>query len=233
MKQIAIIPARSGSKGLKNKNIKELNGKPLIAYTIEAAIKSNIFDEIFVSTDSELYADIAKKYGASVPFMRSKELSTDSASSWSVIDEALHIYAEQGRKFDAFALLQPTSPLRQSEDIINAYNMLLEKQANAIVSVTETEHSPLWCGKLPPDKSLVNFFISTQANQRRQKLDQYYRINGAIYLVRTDYFKETKDIYKSKCYAYVMSRETSIDIDDNIDFVIATALEKYMKGMTS
>lgn len=228
MRNIAIIPARSGSKGLKDKNIKLLNGKPLIAYTIEAAIKSNIFDEVFVSTDSEKYAEIARNYGANVPFNRSTELSTDTASSWAVVSEVLHKYTEKGQEFDSFALLQPTSPLRKAEDIINAYNMLLDKQANAIVSVTETEHSPLWCGKLPEDRSLVGFFKNKEANQQRQKLDSYYRINGAIYLVKTDYFQATNDIYEDKCYAYIMSRESSIDIDNEVDFIIASVLQNYL-----
>ncbi|MFX4263258.1 cytidylyltransferase domain-containing protein [Pelotomaculum propionicicum] len=232
MRNIAIIPARSGSKGLKDKNIMLLNGKPLMAYTIEAAIESRMFDEVFVSTDSEKYAEIAREYGASVPSLRSEDLSSDTASSWDVVKEALERYEEHGQFFDSFTLLQPTSPLRKVEDIVKAYNLFQERDANAIVGVTEAEHSPLWCGTLPEDQSLVGFFKSEHANQPRQKLEPYFRINGAIYIVKTDYFIKVKDIYESKCYAYVMSRETSIDIDTAFDFIIAGILaEHVMKGI--
>ena len=112
MKNIAMIPARSGSKGLKDKNIRLLNGKPLLAYSIEAAIQSKLFDEIMVSTDSSYYADIAEKYGAKVPFLRSEGNSSDSASSWDTVQEILSFYRNAGEEFDSFCLLQPTSPLR-------------------------------------------------------------------------------------------------------------------------
>jgi CMP-N,N'-diacetyllegionaminic acid synthase len=227
LRNIAIIPARSGSKGLKDKNIKPLNGKPLMVYTIEAALKAKVFDEVVVSTDSKKYAEIAIKWGASVPFLRSEELSSDNASSWDVVRDVLEKYKEQGQNFNSFALLQPTSPLRKAEDIVKAYNTFYEKQANAIVAVTEAEHSPLWCGTLPEDQSLVGFFKSNDYfDQPRQKLAPYFRINGAIYIVKTDYFYTTGDIYESECYAYIMSRENSIDIDTALDFTIAETIEK-------
>ena len=109
MKNIAIIPARSGSKGLKDKNIKALNGQPLLKYSIDAAISSRIFDEIMVSTDSSHYAEIAKVCGASVPFLRSAENSEDKASSWNVVIEVLNYYKQIGQTFDTFCLLQPTN----------------------------------------------------------------------------------------------------------------------------
>ena len=115
MKAIAIIPARSGSKGLKDKNIKLLNGKPLIYYTIKAALDSNCFDEVYVSTDSEKYRDIAIECGASVPFLRNTENAGDKSSSWDVVRECLAKYKEIGKDFDCFMLLQPTSPLKQSK----------------------------------------------------------------------------------------------------------------------
>ena len=140
MKNIAIIPARSGSKGLKNKNIKLLNKKPLIAYTIEAAQKSNMFDEIFVSTDSIEYSMIAKEWGANVPFLRSPELSTDVSSSWDVVKDTIINYRKMGKEFDTVALLQPTSPLRKAEDIINGYEQMYVKNANAIIAVCQVDH---------------------------------------------------------------------------------------------
>ena len=137
MKNIAIIPARSGSKGLKDKNIKPLMGKPLLAYSIEAAMQSNMFDTVMVSTDSETYAKIARKYGAEVPFLRSAETSSDTASSWDAVAEVLNGYAAIDRCFDTFMLLQPTSPLRTAGDIVGAYRTMEEKDANTVVSLCE------------------------------------------------------------------------------------------------
>lgn len=222
---IAIIPARSGSKGLKHKNIKPLNGKPLLAYSIEAALASDLFDEVYVSTDSEEYAAIAKEYGASVPFLRSEEASTDTASSWQVVLEALERYNAIGREFHMVTLLQPTTPLRTEKDIIKAYQLFLEKDANAVVSVCEMEHSPLWCNILPEDLSMENFIRDEVCNQPRQELKTYYRINGGIYMVKTAYLRESVQIYRSRCYAYIMDKQSSIDIDDEYDFSVAEALQ--------
>lgn len=226
MKNLAIIPARSGSKGLKDKNIKLLNGKPLIAYTIEAAIKSKMFDEVMVSTDSEEYADIAKKYGANVPFMRNSELSNDTASSWDVVRDVFDKYKEAGKEFDTVALLQPTSPLRTAEDIIDGYKIFNEKNANAIVAVCEVEHSPLWCNTLPDDLSMEKFIRPEILGLPRQSIPKYYRINGAIYIVKTEYFKKTKNIYSEKSFAFIMKKENSVDIDDEFDYFIAGNLLK-------
>lgn len=224
MKNIAIIPARSGSKGLCDKNIKMLDGKPLLAYSVEAALQSGAFDVVHVSTDSEIYAEIARKHGADVPFLRSAEASSDSASSWDVVREVLNNYSILGKTFDTFMLLQPTSPLRTAKDIIEAYECMINKQANSIVSVCETEHSPLQCNKLPKDGSLVGFIENKFKNMARQMLDTYYRLNGAIYLAKTDFFLMTEDIYSEKCYAYIMDKRKSIDIDDQFDFDIAEAI---------
>ena len=226
MKNLAIIPARSGSKGLKDKNIKLLNGKPLMAYTIEAAIQSKMFDEVMVSTDSEEYADIAKKYGAKVPFMRSSELSNDTASSWDLVRDVLHKYKKDGKEFDTVALLQPTSPLRTAEDIIEGYKIINEKNANAIVAVCEVEHSPLWCNTLPDDLSMEKFIRPEILGLPRQSIPKYYRINGAIYIVKTEYFNKTKNIYSEKSFAFIMKKENSVDIDDEFDYFIAGNLLK-------
>lgn len=226
MNNLAVIPARSGSKGLKDKNIKLLNGKPLLAYSIEAARESGLFSEIFVSTDSEKYGKIAKEYGASVPFLRSRDLATDTASSWDVVKEAIMKYMNMGKVFDTVALLQPTSPLRTAEDIIAGYKKMTEKNANAIISVCEVDHSPLWSNTLPEDQSLTNFINRDFANIPRQKLPVYYRINGALYIVKTEYLMSSDNIYDDGSFAVVMSKEHSIDIDDLMDFIIAEALMK-------
>lgn len=229
MKNIAIIPARSGSKGLVNKNIKLLNGKPLIAYAIDAAIKSNMFEEVFVSTDSDEYADIARKYGASVPFMRSLETAGDSSSSWDVVREVLRKYKEIGKEYDTISLLQPTSPLRRAADIIKGYELMVRKNANAIVAVCETDHSPLWCNVLPEDLSMQEFFPDGVLNKPRQKLPIYYRINGALYVVKTNMLKGDFDLYNNKCYAYIMDKKYSIDIDDELDFQMAQLIMQSLE----
>lgn len=224
MKNLAIITARSGSKGLPDKNIKVLNGKPLLAYTIDAAKESNMFDEICVSTDSVEYADIARTYGASVPFLRSKETADDSSSSWDVVREVLYKYKGLGREFDTVSLLQPTSPLRRAKDIINGYRLMEQKKADAIVAVCETEHSPLWCNVLPHDLSMKGFISDEVLNKPRQEIPSYYRINGALYIVKTSLLKDDFTLYSDQSYAYVMEKKYSIDIDDELDFQIAQVI---------
>lgn len=225
MNNLAIIPARSGSKGLKDKNIRLLDGKPLIAYSIEAAKQSGVFTHILVSTDSYEYGDIAVQYGAEVPFYRSEKNASDSASSWDVVKEVLKSYKQFGIEFDTFALLQPTSPLRNYQDIQNAYHLLEQKRAIAVISVCETEHSPLWCNTLPEDNSLFGF-LGKETNKQRQKLDKYYRINGAIYMARVKDFLEDTDLYRQGSYAYRMPADRSIDIDTLLDFKIAETIKK-------
>lgn len=224
MKRIAIIPARSGSKGLRDKNIKQLQGKPLLAYSIEAALSSGCFDTVMVSTDSVEYAEIARCYGAEVPFLRSAECSTDTAGSWEVVSEVLDRYSASGRVFDVVALLQPTSPLRTTKDIVASVAMMDELQANAIIGVCESDHSPLWSNTLPTDYSMDRFLRQEVLSTPRQLLPTYYRINGAMYLLKTNYLAEGKDIYRERCFAYVMDKRHSVDIDDEVDFFLASAI---------
>ena len=135
LKSIAIIPARSGSKGLPDKNIRPLNGIPLIAYTIKAALDSGMFDTVMVSTDSEKYAEIARKYGAEVPFLRSAAISGDKSSSWDAVKEVLAQYESQlGKTYDVVALLQVTSPLRTGAQIAEAFEKMEQMDANSVYS---------------------------------------------------------------------------------------------------
>lgn len=223
MKNIAIIPARSGSKGLKDKNIKPLNGKPLMAYAIESAICTGIFDVVHVSTDSEIYAEIARKYGADVQFLRSEEMSSDTADSWDAVKEVIDRYRSLGKEFDSITLLQPTSPLRDQDDIKGAYELYISNNAKAVVSVCEVDHSPLLCNTLPNNMSLDGF-ISLEANLPRQTLSKYYRLNGAIYIANTEFLYENTFLYREGSYAYVMDKRKSIDIDDAFDFEMAEFL---------
>ena len=223
MSCLAIIPARSGSKRLKDKNIKLFNGKPLISYSIDAAIKSKVFDEIMVSTDSEMYSKISKDYGASVPFLRSERNSSDSASSWEMVNEVLDYYKKNNVIFDSFCLLQPTSPLRSFSDIINAFEVFKTSKV-AVVSVCESEHPPLLCNILPEDLSLSNFLDLNKIKENRLK--KFYRLNGAIYFVNIQEFLLDNNIYRIGSKAFIMDRYHSVDIDTEEDFRLAELIMK-------
>lgn len=227
MNHLAIIPARSGSKGLKDKNICPLNGKPLIAYSIMAAQESGVFSEIMVSTDSPRYADIARTYGANIPFLRSEVNSNDTAGSWDVVKEVLCGYLNIGHQFDSVCLLQPTSPLREPEDIVAAYEFYFQKNADAVTSVCEMDHSPLWATTLDSDLSLTAYRKRTSdVDVPRQMLKTYYRINGALYIRRIRYVENEIEILEKKEYAYIMDRRKSVDIDTLDDFEYAAYLLK-------
>lgn len=230
MKNIAIIPARSGSKGLKDKNIKILNNKPLIAYSIEAAIKTGLFDVVMLSTDSEQYASVAKEYGAEVPFLRSEITSGDSAGSFDVVREVLSMYAETGKRFESICLLQPTSPLRDCADIENAYRLLEKKKANAVTSVCEVDHSPLWTMTLDETLSLSEFRKNASSSIQRQKLANYYRLNGAIYIRKIEYTDKGILLLDNDEVAYIMEKNKSIDIDTVEDFEYAEFLIQKNRG---
>lgn len=223
-KRLAVIPARSGSKGLKDKNIKLLQGIPLVGYTIKAALDSGIFDIVMVSTDSERYAEIAKKFGAEVPFLRSESTSGDRPTSWDVVKEVVEQYTEQGHKFDSITLLQPTSPLRSADDIIQAHKLFDDKDANSVISVCEAEHSPLWSNVIEPNLSMEHFAQTDDNVSCRQQLSTYYRLNGAIYIVNDKALHNIENLYLEKSYAYIMEQSHSIDIDSEFDFIIAEAI---------
>jgi CMP-N,N'-diacetyllegionaminic acid synthase len=183
-----------------------------------------MFSAIYVSTDSQEYAEIAMKYGADVPFLRPNELATDTASSWDVVVDALRRYSELGKHFTTVTLLQPTSPLRSADDIIRGYRLLDDKNANSVVAVCETDHSPLWCNVLPENMSMSNFINKAISDLPRQQLQQFYRINGALYIVKTSTLNGNTDIYENNCYAYIMPKSRSIDIDSLLDFIFAETI---------
>jgi len=213
-KILAVITARAGSKRLPNKNILNLAGKPLIAWTIDEAKKSKYIDKLIVSTDSKEIAEISKYYGAEVPFMRPLELAIDTADSISVLKHSIEFFKN---KFDYILLLQPTSPLRTVKDIDKAI-IILNNKTKAVVSVCETEHSPLWSNILPEDLSMKNFIRSEIKNKRSQDLPKYYRLNGAIYIAETKYFYKNNGFLGDKTKAYIMSQQNSVDIDTELDF---------------
>ncbi|HFU75313.1 MAG TPA: acylneuraminate cytidylyltransferase family protein [Bacteroidetes bacterium] len=219
---LAVIPARGGSKRLPRKNILDLDGKPLIAYSIEAGFESNYIDEVVVSSDDHEILEIAQGYKAQ-SLKRPEALASDTATTVDAIKHTI----ENFDKYDYIVLLQPTSPLRDASHINEAIELLNEKDADAIVSVCEMEHSPLWANTLDDSLSLEGFLRDEVLNQRSQDLETYYRLNGAIYICKVEKFLEEKSFLLSKnTFAYVMSRECSIDIDEKIDFQIAKVLKK-------
>lgn len=225
MRNIAIIPARSGSKGLPDKNIKELLGKPLMYYTIQAACLSNCFETVMVSTDSEEYANIAKECGAEVPFLRSGDLAADTSGSWDVVREVLARYHEMGKEFDYVALLQPTSPLRDADDIKNAFELLKVETVNCVLSVSKVEHPIQWCFRMEEDGGIKDLADSPYKYMRRQELDAFYRENGAIYIVDANKITDAEyDFYADGCYGYEMPNIKSTDIDTELDFKYAKFL---------
>lgn len=223
MKRIAIIPARSGSKGLKDKNIIDLCGKPLIAYSIEAALESGLFDHVIVSTDSEHYAEIAQHYGAEV-MMRGEALSNDKATTFMVLEDILKNRLLES--IDYFVLLQPTSPLRTSKHITEAIEKFESKieHFDFLVSMKEAEHAKVLVNPIDDDESL-KYFDTDFSNYRRQGYKDYSP-NGAIFIAKPDSYLEQKHFFGAKALSYIMSAEDSVDIDGALDLVVANAIMK-------
>ena len=215
---LAVIPARGGSKRLPRKNVLDLAGKPLISWSIEAAKKSKYVDEVIVSSDDDEILGIAHSLDVTA-LKRPEILSTDTATTLEVIQYLIKNFEKQ---YTHLILLQPTSPLRESEDIDKAIELLDKKNADAVVSVCEMEHSPLWSNTLPQDKSMTAFLNKEILNKRSQDLETYYRLNGAIYVINIQKLLEKKSFFlEENIYAYVMDQKKSIDIDTRLDFEIA------------
>jgi len=223
-KVLAIIPARGGSKRLPRKNILDLAGMPLIAWTIGAAIQSEIFDEVMVNTDDLEIAETAKSYGAKTPFMRPKELATDTATSIDVIIHTLQWYQEKGAYFTDIVLLQPTSPLRNNNDIKEAFALYKSKSAASVLSVCEVDHPTQWCNTLDESLSMNGFIKEQKGKSRSQDFDKEYRLNGAIYIWKVSKLLAQRSIVIEPSFATIMPRIRSIDIDEKIDFNITEAL---------
>jgi CMP-N,N'-diacetyllegionaminic acid synthase len=214
---LAIIPARGGSKRLPRKNILDLAGKPLIAWTIAAGLKSKYIDKVIVTSDDDEILSIAQDSGSAV-LKRPNNLASDKATTFDTIKHAI----EKINRYDYIVLLQPTSPLRDQKHIDAAIELMLDRNADALISVCEMDHSPLWSNTLPEDGSMCNFLRDEVVNRRSQELETYYRLNGAIYICKTDKLLEEESFFlKNNVYAYIMDRKSSIDIDEEIDLKIA------------
>ncbi|MBU2881832.1 acylneuraminate cytidylyltransferase family protein [Psychrosphaera sp. B3R10] len=219
---LAIIPARKGSKRLPNKNLLDLAGKPLIKHTIDAALKSSV-DDVVVSTDCEVIRNIAIKAGAKVLELRPDYLSNDVASTIDVLRFEMEKYESLVGPVDEITLLQPTSPLRNNIHIDEAINLFRSNDAEIVVSVCPNEHPADW--NLSLGKGNLIDTTNLRNARRSQDYPTSYRLNGAIYCIGSSYLKETESILSSsKSYAYVMSPGTSVDIDTLFDFKVASLL---------
>jgi len=218
---LGLIPARGGSKGIPRKNLREVAGKPLLAWTIAAAKRSALVSRLIVSTDDPEIAAVARACGAEVPFLRPAALATDAATSAAVAEHALAWLAQEGKPEPEFLLqLQPTSPLRLPEDIAAAAEMLKSSAAPAVVSVCPCGHPPHWLKRLGPGGKLLPLQPGEQP-ARRQDAEQAYELNGAIYLIRTAVFHVEKTYFPRGVVGYVMPRDRSLDIDTPWDLRLA------------
>tara|TARA_B100001057_G_scaffold173802_2_gene174530 strand:- start:2423 stop:3121 length:699 start_codon:yes stop_codon:yes gene_type:complete len=230
-KVLAIIPARAGSKGVKNKNIKSLDGKPLILYTIEEAKKSDQIDKIVVSTDSTEIADLSKKNGAEVPFIRPKELSTDSSLTFDVIKHTMNFLKDKDEHYDIIVLLQPTTPFRKVESIDEA--ILTLKKSNkytSVVSVVDVEgNHPLRMKKIEGDY-LINYIDQGFENMNpRNELPKVYIRSGAIYAILTKNFYEEQSLVSNLCSSIILDKIETINIDSPLDFEFCEFILKKTK----
>jgi len=222
---IAIIPARGRSKGLPGKNIRLLNGIPLICYSIKSALQAKSISKVIVSTDDDEIAKIAEECGAEVPFIRPKNLAEDNSM---VMDAYIYtidqLESQSKEKIESFVALLPTAPFRLSRDIDNAVEIFKNNNADSVVSITNA-HVPIdWYRRIDKNNLLFDYLPQFDAISNRQELDQAYIPNGAIYIFHTEKLRETRQYYMSRTYPYIMPRSRSIDIDTLEDFQYAEFL---------
>ncbi|MBK5262595.1 MAG: acylneuraminate cytidylyltransferase family protein [Peptostreptococcaceae bacterium] len=220
---LAIIPARGGSKGIPNKNITDLGGKPLIVHSIIVAQNSKYIDNIFVSTDSKSIAAVSEKYGVKVPSLRPSEMATDQAKIIDVIIQCIADLKRGGLSYDIIVLLQPTQPLRTSQDIDAALETFLKNDCKAVVGVSEVTDSPVLIRKINDEGILENMLGNVQSTVRRQDMEKYYRVNGAVYINLASEINKDLSFNDNKI-PFVMDKSRSIDIDEELDLLIAEAI---------
>lgn len=214
---LAIIPARGGSKGIPGKNIKMLAGKPLLAWTIEAAKKSKYIDRLILSSDDEKIISVAREYGCEVPFVRPAHLAQDDTPG---VDPIVHALEALDEKFDYVVLLQPTSPLRQTEDIDACIEKCLKEQAVSCVTVSEVKENPNWMFTLDNGRLLRPLISDGDKYKRRQDCPTYYVLNGAVYVMQCEWVKREKKTIFEGTIASIMPKKRAIDIDEILDFLI-------------
>ncbi len=227
MRIVGLITARGGSKGLPHKNILSLAGKPLITWTVEAALNCKSINRLIVSTDDYEIADVARQAGAEVPFMRPAELAQDGSDHLSVVSHAIQwLDHHDSAKADYVLLLQPTSPLRSTSDLNTAITMATQQDAVAVVSVSLMNQHPYYAQVIQNDGTLAEFMSTDQAYSQRQELPQVYAPNGAIYLNKRESLLQDRTFVPRKTLAYVMPPERSLDIDTAWDFYLADLILK-------
>lgn len=217
---LAVIAARGGSKGLPGKNVREVGGKPMIAWTIEAALQAACLDRAILSSDDEGIIEVARRYGCDVPYVRPAELAQDDTSGMVPVLHAIRTLPEA---YDYIMLLQPTSPLRTAADIEACVALCFETQAQACVSVTPVKHHPWWTFELSGHR-LVPLIEAPEKSTRRQELPKAYGLNGAIYMARTPWLEAHQTFVSSETVGYVMPAERSVDVDTEFDLAIASML---------
>lgn len=225
-KILAIIPARGGSKGLPGKNIRPLQGVPLVAWPIKAALNSRYIDRVIVSTDDANIAKIAEEYGADVPFLRPAHLAIDTSPSSDAVIHALDFCTESDGAYDYIVLLEPTSPLTESTDIDHALEMLIERDGLAIVGASQVGPShPVYCATIGPDQFLKPFNRdSFEKPIRRQDVEDLYFFEGSLYISDVKKYRETKTFYHERTLPYVVPAWKSLEIDNLLDFLMVEAV---------
>ena len=234
-KVLAIIPARSGSKGLIGKNKKILCGKPLINWTIETALTNNTIDMVLVSTDDQELAEISRLAGAFVPFIRPNHLATDTATSVDVLSHAINfVRTDLGKIFHYVILLEPTSPIRDNSDIDSAFLQLVQnKNAKSIVGISRTESQhPSFLVNLSKSNFIEIFEKGSVMPKRRQEVSSLYFLEGSLYISEIDSLLSTLTFYHKYTLGYVIPKERAFEIDDEIDFIIVEALMKRRLGIS-
>jgi CMP-N-acetylneuraminic acid synthetase len=227
-KYLAIITARSNSKRLPGKNIRNLCGKPLFVWSIVAALNCPQVGRTIVSTESAEYQHIALKAGADCPWLRDPVLAADETSSVDVIKEVLDRLGEEAKQYRALVLLQPTSPLRTAQDISNALTLYEAHNAPAVVSVCETECPPAWMGQLNANLIMDDFGDIQHKSLRSQDFGNWYRLNGAVYVIGIETFRREHSFIPRGTLAYIMPRERSVDVDTAFDFELAEFMMSYL-----
>ncbi|WP_026496398.1 pseudaminic acid cytidylyltransferase [Butyrivibrio sp. WCD3002] len=227
MSAIAIITARGGSKRIPRKNIKVFCGKPIIHYSIEAAIQSGIFDEVMVSTDDEEIAEIAKAAGAKVPFFRSAETSSDTATTADVLLEVLGEYEKRGQSFEYGCCIYPTAPFITARKLKEAMDELVKSGAESIVPMQEFSYPPQR-GLFIDDKGLVKMLHPEYAETRSQDLQTQYHECGQFYIFRNDAFRIQKDTTMERSIPYIISPVESQDIDNESDWLLAELKYRFL-----
>ena len=229
-KILCIIPARKNSKGIKNKNFKKINGKPLIFYPIKASLKSRFIDRIIFSSDSKIYQKFAIKLGADSPFIRSKKLSTDKIPTFDVLKDVLYKLNKNRFFYDIIVLLEPTSPFTTSQDIDNAIKIIVDKKFNSLVSVVDSSKFSIDFQFKKQKNNLIKPLQKKNVHRRRQDVEKTLVLEGSIYISNVRDFLKNRGFISNKTYGYELPKWKSIEIDDQHDLMLARLLYKIKKN---